>query len=684
MGTAETLQALYYLGASPMMIGYLILFLLFLSLCIYFGIKFFSHHKFRGISFGIFTKLISLNEYILKFHDQLFEDFTKIKRYYAKHKGDSNFYLQEIPKFNELMSGIKDKGEFDNVVQSFFEPNSYRPSVKKVDSYNKQVVKIQSVFKYLKEDTFHDGFAKWLNYDSIWNFVRTDHDHNELLESLVYKYILDEDTTKYIFFDNLKQKIKANDDDKFKALIMNDDELNNLRHMMQDVIIAEACRAIGIGGNQINVLKSLLFSGPSVNSLNDGAISQGDNNYVDDGKDIATLLNKIGISRENVQDLLKSLSFIDTMTVLSKNGYKVKSNSMFDGVQNVHEHIKAQLEESLTKPRNDHKEKYMIIQNACYQLFNEMFYTKYVKDGKNEFMFHTGEIIDETKFMQSSKIWRYVQIFFNVHLVNSFKTEVEGAINYMKLNSTDVSSLALDAHVSIARLKYLIQDYFKTIELFNNRSNPDRQDITNFWEKRVNSFGFTVADTPKNKPKTFPTDAKYSEYMSDPTNAKLGVVYKNTPLAMFMEYLSAVWLNGRHPKIPLFQSLIGILRTLIPPPEKVLSDFMSQIKGKPKVKSDSQPVEYDYSFKYDPEYNPFPREAFDAADPKELTLNEDDADTSGLIEQDEAVQDLQKKNKATADCRTAEAAKNEGISSTATKNMEKAKVESDAAADLKE
>ena len=162
------------------------------------------------------------------------------------------------------------------------------------------------------------------------------------------------------------------------------------------------------------------------------------------------------------------------------------------------------------------------------------------------------------------------------------------------------------AHVSIARLKYLIQDYFVIINEYNDKNNPDKEDIRDFWEKRVNAFGFPMPGTKdENKPKK----ARNIDYISNRTNRKRSdnpfgedldrILIKNTPVELYKEYMKSIFIKMRHPKIPLFQSIMATIRYFIPDPNVVIDNFLKQLKGK-TPKRTKNPINYDFSLKYNP------------------------------------------------------------------------------------
>jgi hypothetical protein len=254
----------------------------------------------------------------------------------------------------------------------------------------------------------------------------------------------------------------------------------------------------------------------------------------------------------------------------------------------------------------------MLVHNACYTLFNELLYFKYEKDGKSVFMFHDSKETVNESSVKTQAIWRFCPLFFNLHMINCFKSQVTDAISFRddKVVFEKEIDFITDTHVSIARLKYLIQDYFIVIQQYNDKQYPDEKDVKDFWEKRVNAFGITVANTKENKPRSVPE----SEYGKAKVNRERSddmweadtdyVLWKNTPIALYIESLWAVFIQFRHPRIPFFQSMMATIRYMIPPPNVLLDNFMNQIKGTPTAAAaSSNPGEYDFSFKYNPYFD---------------------------------------------------------------------------------
>lgn len=634
MAVNDVLINMLAFSATPGMFVYMIVALAIMSFLIYISIQFFSKNRFRGISLGIFSKMISLNDYIEKFNSELFMDFENIATYNGKnirflYKGDA--IISEITAFMKSIKSNRDT--FNHVMFDFFKPNNsfVTPSddvnAKDTDGSTAQ---LRRIMEKLYRDDFHKAFGTWLNYDSIWNFINKD--SKTFLNTMVFNYIADDhfassrhdSKADHVVYYNKLKAIKLSRGDKpstelFNQLMLSSNEdITALGNVLKQTLKDEFMRGSGLGEDQRTAIDSMVFVGPTKNSKNYGNISQETfkDEYcaLDDVGEKLTqttnVLSEMGISIEMIDILNNAISFVDTLTVLSKTNYNV-SNGMFDSsVNNLHKAVLEAVAEASKKTNK--QEKYMLIHNACYTLFNELLYSKYQKDGKTVFLFHDNkETVDES-MMKTRAIWTFSHMFFNLHMINCFKTQVLDAISFMddKAVFGKEVDFITDAHVSIARLKYLIQDYFIIIQQYNDKQYPDEKDVKDFWEKRVNAFGFVVASTKENRPRNVPE----SEYGKAKVNRQRSedmweadtdyVLQKNTPVALYFECLNAVFMQFRHPRIPFFQSIMATIRYMIPTPNVLLDNFMNQIKGIPAVASTSNnPVTYDFSFKYNPYYD---------------------------------------------------------------------------------
>jgi len=580
--------------------------------------------------------MISLNEYIVKFNDELFSDFKNIERYTTHKDMDSILYKDGL--LNDIGNFIKplSKEDFNHVMFEFFQPNAtfLSTEISSLDESKKTVMK--SIMERLYKNDFHDRFGIWLNYESQWNFINKD--SKTLLDNLVFNYTRDDyfsnkmdQKLDFIVFHNrlkeIKNQSKTAAENINELLFSNGDDIDGLGNLLKRVIKDKFMESLGLDEQSRYAIDNILFVGPIKNSKNYGNISQDtfQDEYcsLDDDKLNAgmNLLAEKAMPIEMMNKLNSALSFIDALTVLAKKNYNVTSNIFNSSVKNVHKNILDAATEA--SKRNNRQERYMLVHNACYSIFNELFYLKKDEKPKEErtidnpspetpktvFLFHNNKETVDDNNNKTNDVWVFCHLFFNLHMMNCYKSQVKNAISFMDspLN-TKVDSIT-DEHVSIARLKYLIQDYFVIIQQYNDKQYPDKKDIQDFWEKRVNSFGIVIADTKENKPRDVPD----SEYGKSKVNRQRSdnmweadtdyVLKKNTPMALYYEYMTAVFMEFRHPKIPFFQSLMMTIRHLIPPPNVLLDNFLNQIKGRQSSAAPKNPNNYDFSFNYNPYYD---------------------------------------------------------------------------------
>jgi hypothetical protein len=613
---AKTFQFLG-IAASPQIIVGTILVLAFTSLVIYLVIEFASKNRFRGISLGIFSKLISLNSYIAKFNEQLFVDFNYIYKYVelcGKYKKYNNvcFTNNTLTKVYNLMKRIKrraDKNQnksakeiFISYISNFFTPNPSFPG------NAKEEVALREIFQDLYSDKFHDSFHEWLQYQSIWNFVYSDRE-TSVEDKLLPKY------ANEVIDDNI-EKLKRGQNNAMKAITseMRQVILMNIRTIMfSDLLNSYSAEERERIENNLN---DLFFK--DSNALEHGKISQRFDeqcSFLNDEakKSLLARLNENGINGVGggkgfsalLSRINQSLSFVDALERLNERSYKVRDRNFFRGVRNLHPHLKQSLKSTLKEPEIRRSSTLI---NACFQVFNEFIYLKNVKNGQEKFLFLKATEVDN---IESNALAKSCIGLFNMHIYASNKHLIDSSIRFKNSVKDDdeldkVTSTMSNAHVSIARLKYLIQDYFVIINEYNDKNNPDKEDIRDFWEKRVNAFGFPMPGTKaENKPKK----ARNIDYISNKTKRERSdnpfsedldrILIKNTPVELYKEYMNSIFIKMRHPKIPFFQSIMATIRYFIPDPNVVIDNFLKQLKGKTPKKT-KNPTNYDFSLKYNP------------------------------------------------------------------------------------
>ena len=609
---AKTIQFLGVAASPPIIVGTLLV-LAFMSLVIYLVIEFASKNRFRGISLGIFTKLISLNSYIAKFNDQLFVDFTNIYKYVemcgeykSRDKSGSICFTNPVlTKVHELMKRIQkraDKNEnktakdiFISYVSHFFTPNPNFPGSPKENTA------LREIFQDLYGNKFHDSFGDWLQHKSIWNFIYSDRD-TFVEDKLLPKY---SNETMNAAID----KLKGGDTSAITTLTseMRQLILTNIRTIMfSDLLNSYSPKERAQIEKNLN---NLFFK--DTKSLDHGKISQ-------HFEEQCSLLNEeakkllisrmkeygFGFDSDTLSRLNKCLSFVDALEKLSKRSYKVRSQNLFNGVPNLHPHLKQSLKTCLKEPEIRRSS---LLINACFQVFNEFIHFK-VNDGQEKFMFLKSNEVDN---LESNSLAKSCIGLFNMHIYSSNKHLIDQSVAFKKSIDDDdeldkVISTMSTTHVSIARLKYLIQDYFVIINEYNDKNNPDKEDIRDFWEKRVNAFGFPM---PGTKPENRPKKARNIDYISNRTNRQRSdnpfsedldrLLIKNTPVELYKEYMKSIFIDLRHPKIPLFQSIMATIRYFIPDPNVVIDDFLRQLNGQTPRRT-RNPINYDFSLKYNP------------------------------------------------------------------------------------
>lgn len=598
---------------SPYMLAISLVILAICSIIIYLAIEFFSKNRFRGISFGIFSKLISLNVYIKKFNDQLFEDFRNIYKYVeVSSNGKKDIYFRDskghLLKINAFMKKIKEeagssdtkteKQIFSEHLNVIFNPNPNFPTAKSDN------VELMSVFEYLYRNEFHEEFNEWLQYKSIWSFVSSSRDDpsSKLLDASVFD---DKEMEEII----MKAK-----DEKFSKVNM-----VRIREYVQSKVIQKIVKSIfdqildnvkekdrlqsQVGGLFSNNESGIDYS--SISQRFDETCSLLDAEMKDS---VLKRLEELGITNEELEKLSESLSFFVVLERLFERSYIVNSDLLV-GLSNVHPVIQKELEKAMKSKESGRA---MRIYNACVLAFNDMIYSKVTEDGTTRFL-----LLNESEAMNLDKsvLVQHINVLFNVHLHRMFLDQIKLANEYMgtfeKEDDFDKEfSVISSGHVSIARMKYLIQDYLKIVKEYNDKSYPDKEDIRNFWEKRVSSFGFEIPGTlERNRPK----DGSDSDYaaLSRTDRTREGGIFesdldrllkKNTHWGLYKEYMKAIFVDLRHPRIPFFQSIIATVRYFIPDPTVVIDNFKKQLEGKEPSRT-TNPTNYDFSYKYDPYVN---------------------------------------------------------------------------------
>ena len=326
---------------SPQMLAAAILVLSIVAFLIWVAIEFFSRNRFRGISWGVFTKLISLNSYITQFNDQLFEDFSKIHDYVESRNGskldsqlrdDTYFQHTNMVKIHEFIKDVKLKANasdsktpkslFNQYINAFFSPN---PTFPYDDSRKNNLKKI---FKSLYSDAFHNNFATWLNYQSIWNFTYPD--QSNVLEILLNSDFLTNQELKKLINDSVFKKYpQYSDMVKISKLMKDEISLSIMNKHLNNVVESYDIK------EQAEIRKNihnLFFSDISdENSIQYSSISQHfkeNCSLLSDRKqsELIKKLNDIGLSDELLKLLNQALSFVDVLDQLFKDNYVVSNN----------------------------------------------------------------------------------------------------------------------------------------------------------------------------------------------------------------------------------------------------------------------------------------------------------------------------------------------------------------------
>ena len=682
-----------FLLQSPQTVFFSVVAIIIMCAVLYVLVEFFSKNRFRGISLNMFSKLITVTDYINRFNTQLYNDFKNIKTYNEQLITNTNIYklgddeyknkvyftetnkldykngsttsitlLNAISKF--MSDGkIETQKDFNQKINEFFQPN---PSFKKNITDN-ELYNLKSIFEALYGEEFHKQFSDWFNYDSIWNFAyKNSSDGNldkNLLELLIYNSKHSDGTTDTIpkilsetidgkdkdSENSLKEYISKNNFDS--AMTKMEDYMNGIKSLISqkatNKIIDNMIRewkdeviklkvneeknkeAIEDFEKKISEITSLRTQTQLMNDVNSLFFSNSTINYEsisqqlnescslldDDAKDkFLKEFNEMSIGRGKLKNIVESMSFINVLDALRKSNYNV-THTTLGGINNIHPHI-IEVFESINVD-SKREEKASILYNACFEVFNEFIYTKYIYNEVGEFMFLEAKDVND---LSENDLYKNILQYFNVHMILLYKDNIKFAKHFNSIQ-TSTNKNTFDsitkAHVSIARLKYLIQDYFVIIMEYNDKSFPDSSDIRDFWQKRVNSFGINMPGTKKfNRPR----DAPDIDYVATRTNRsrknKSGersklfnedgnviddldqVLKKNTPYHLYKEYFWSIF-GTRHPKIPFFQSIIAGIRFMFPDPNTVLDNFLAQLKGKPPSSSNKQ-INFDFSFKYDP------------------------------------------------------------------------------------
>lgn len=674
--TQAKLQMFSFLLQSPQTLLAAVVAIVLMCAVLYVLVEFFSRNRFRGISLNIFSKLITVTDYINKFNTQLYQDFLNIKNYYDSYDAKKYTAEDKTPYHNRvyfidhkdtrvktLITGIHDfmvkidsQKTFNKKINAFFQPN---PSFS-TDITPGEFTGLKAIFEALYGEEFHKTFSEWFNYNSIWNFAYKDSNGGSLDKNLLKLKIYGITSVKLTdIISSIEKDISTNDFDS--AMTKMEDYMNGIKSLVAetatnkilDNMVREWNEEISklqaklndentdktqeeikdyqqkitdlkkVRSSLVNDVNSLFFSDTPINyesisqQLNDSC------SLLDDDTKTKFLneFNEKSIGQGKLKNIVESTSFINVLNALSKSNYEVSQYTL-RGINNIHPHIVEVFKSINVNSKKE--EKASILYNACFEVFNEFIYTKYTYNGVGEFMFLENEDIND---LSQNALYNHILQYFNVHMILLYSENLKYAKEYNTKHTADkfeVNSktplkfdIITEAHVSIARLKYLIQDYFVIIMEYNDKSFPNDNDIRDFWEKRVNSFGISL---PTTKDFNRPRDAPDVDYVATRTNRsrknKSGerrklfnedgnvmddldqVLKKNTPWELYKEYFKAIF-STRHPKIPFFQSIIAGIRFMFPDPNTVLDNFLAQLKGQPPASTNKQ-INWDFSFKYNP------------------------------------------------------------------------------------
>ena len=671
------IQMLMALFQSPQTLLGAVIAIIIMCVVLYVLVEFFSKNRFRGISLNIFSKLITVTDYINKFNIQLYRDFVNIKNYYDSYDAslyagykDKVYFIDDndekkkvLKEIHDFMQNIDSQRTFNKKVGAFFHPN---PTFRK-DITDAESAKLKAIFEALYAEDFHKKFSDWFNYMSIWNFAyknSSDSLDTNLLKLKIYGITTTELTDTIgglsvdIYKNDFPSAMKKMEDymNEIKSLVAQkatNKILENMVREWKEEISKLTVKLNGLDDGEekdktqeaikdyqqkitdlekvksslVNDVNSLFFSDTTINyesisqQLNDSC------SLLDDDAKTKFLneFNEMSIGQGKLKNIVESTSFINVLNALNKSNYNV-SQSTLRGINNIHPHI-LEVFKTINENRNGNitrEEKASILYNACFEVFNEFIYTKYTYNGVGEFMFLEDKDIND---LSQNELYNHILQYFNVHMILLYGENIKYAKEFNTKHADDrfeikdktplKFDIITEAHVSIARLKYLIQDYFVIIMEYNDKSFPDKSDIRDFWEKRVNSFGISMPGTKKfNRPR----DAPDVDYVATRTNRsrknKSGernklfnadgnvvddldqVLKKNTPWELYKEYFRAIF-SSRHPKIPFFQSIIAGIRFMFPDPNTVLDNFLAQLKGRAPPPSNKQ-INWDFSFKYNP------------------------------------------------------------------------------------
>jgi len=435
------LQMFRFLLQSPQTLLAAVVAIVIMCAVLYVLVEFFSKNRFRGISLNIFSKLITVTDYINKFNVQLYRDFLNIKNYYDSYNAslyddykekvyfiDDNDKNKKVLKaIHDFMQNIDSQGTFNKKVGAFFHPN---PTFRK-DITDNEFAELKAIFEALYAEDFHKQFSDWFNHDSIWNFVYKDSsDSSGSLDTNLLKLKIYGITTTELTdtIEGLELDISKNEYDS--AMKKMQDYMNEIKSLVAqkatnkilDNMVREWKEEISkltaklnrlddgeekdktqqaivdyqqkitdlekVKSSLVNDVNSLFFSDTSINyesisqQLNDSC------SLLDDDAKTKFLneFNEMSIGQGKLKNIVESTSFINVLNALNKSDYNV-SQSTLRGINNIHPHIFEVFKTINGNGNITKKEKASILYNACFEVFNEFIYTKYTYNGVGEFMF---------------------------------------------------------------------------------------------------------------------------------------------------------------------------------------------------------------------------------------------------------------------------------------------------------